>query len=379
MRYKNIIVVAVIAALITASTITTAQTPEPRDEYPEPLVGMAGVFRIRVPLLNVDKAIELAYTIRNLTYDLFQWEIKYNVTAARVVLERGDMFLNRSLELRETAPRRAAVFAFVAAVHYSHAPALANPVLGKVIRANLGENYTITEQTVQAVINVAGELRELLVNAIDYASSIGVNTSLPETLLARGDEKIANATSLLEAGNVTEAFMYAVSGYRTYVRAYHILVRITFIEYIREVVAVPEEELTKKLLEERAPVAQIAAEKLPVWVREHVKAKIEKGEIRNMREIAEELNKTALAIREQLRTRERENLENAIKRILERHGVPSNIITDQELRQIIESAWREGKRGTELAQHVLQAIRDKIYERLGQYVPIPTPPIRRGR
>jgi len=377
MEYKKIILVLVITALIITPVPTMTQTPEPRDEYPEPLVGMAGVFRIRAPPLNVDKAIELAYTIRNLTYDLFQWEINYNIEGARVQLEIGDMFLNRSLELRETAPRRAAVFAFVAAVHYSHAPPLANPVLGKVIRANLGENGTITNQTVQAVISAAGELRELLVNAIDYASNIGVNTTLPETLLARGDEKIANATSLLEAGNVTEAFMYAVSGYRTYVRAYHVLVRITFIKYIREVVEMPEEELTKKLLEERVPAARIAFEKLPEWVREHVRAKIERGEIKSFNEVASELAERAIAMREQVRLRERENLVHAIRRILERQGVPSGVITDEEIREIIENSWNEGKRGVDLVRQVLQIIREKIEERTGRSINIPTPPIRR--
>lgn len=364
-EYRRIAVVALLVLVLTAPLVV-AETPEPRDEYPEPLVSIAGVYKIRALVLDVNKTIEMAYTIRNLTYDLFQWEIKYNITAARVLLERGDGFLRRALELKDTAPWRAAVFAFVAAVHYSHAPALANPVLGRVIRANLGENATITEQTVQAVINVSSELRELLVEALEYAKSIGVDTSISEALLARGDAAVANATSLLAAGNVTEAFMYAIRGYRLYVRSYHALVVTTFAKYTREAAT------ARELVEERVPVARVALEKMPKWIREHVRAKIEAGEIKDMKDIASELASRAVATREQLKLRERENLEKAIKRMLERHGV-SGAVSDQEIKSIAEDAWREGKRGVDLAQQVLNRVKEVVANRTGTTIPIPTP------
>jgi hypothetical protein len=377
-EYRKIAVIALVALVLTAPLVVVAQTTEPpRDEYPEPLVAVAGVYRLRSLLLDVDKAIELAYTIRNLTYDLFQWEIEYNVTAARIQLERGDGFLNRSLELKDIAPRRAAVFALVATIHYSHAPALANSVLGKVIRANLGENYTVTDKTVQAVINVSQELRGLLLNAIAYAQDKGVNTTLVEALVEHGDERIANATSQLEAGNITDAFMYAVSGYRVYVRAYHLLVRLTILKYLRDVVG---EELTKGLLEERVQIAKVAVGNLPVWVREHVRARVERGEIKSIKEIADELTDKAMSIREQARERERVNLETAVRRILDRSGVPSNIITDQEIRQVVYSAWNQGKRGTDLAREVLETVKELVRNRTGRDINIPTPPMRvRGK
>lgn len=378
MEYRKILVVALVIVLLLAPAVSLAetQTPEPRDEIPEPLV--AGIYGLRLPIilsLGVDKAIELAYAIRNLTHDLFQWEISYNITAAKVQLARGDASLNISLELKDTAPKRAAVYAFVAAVHYSHAPALANPVLGRVIRANLGENNTITEQTVQAVINVSQELRGILSDALEYAESINVNTTLAEILLAKGDEKIANATSLLEAGNVTVAFRYAVSGYRLYVRAYHLLVKMTFAKYIKELI---EENFSGVLAEEKISAAKIAVEKLPGWVREHVKVKIEKGEIKSFSEVVKELSEKAVAIREQLRMREKENLKIAVKRILEREKVPGEIakIIEQELGEIIEKLHRGGVRGLDLAQQILQVLRERVAERARIIIKIPTPPVR---
>jgi len=370
MKYKEVVVIALLTAILVSPVLAVAQT-EPRYQYPEPLVSVSGIYRMRTLVLDVDKAIDLAYTIRNLTYDLFQWEIRYNVTAARIQLERGDWFLNKSLELKDTAPRRAVVFALVATMHYSHAPALANSVLGRVIRANLGENYTITDKTVQAVINVSRELKELLLGAITYAQDKGVNTTLVEVVMELGDEKISNATSLLESGNVTEAFKYAVSGYRMYVRAYHLLVRLTILKYLRDVIG---EEPTKGLLEEGVPVAKVAVEKLPDWVKEHVKTRVEKGEIKSLREIADELTNKTMSIREQIREKERENLENAIKRILDKSGVPSNIITDQEIKQVINTAWSQGKRGTELAQKVLETIKEQVKSKIGRDINIPTPP-----
>lgn len=376
MEYKKILALTIMAILLLAPIISFAetQTPEPRDEVPE--VPVAGVFKLKLPViltLSVDKAIELAYTIRNLTYDLFQWEIKYNVTAAKIQLERGDVFLNKSLELKDTSPKRAIVFAFVAAIHYSHAPALANPVLGKVIKNNLGENNTITEQTVQVVINTSRELREILLNATEYAKSINVNTTLIEALIVKGDEKITNATSLLESGNITDAFRYAVSGYRLYVRAYHLLVKATFAKYIKELV---EESFSNILVEEKVPPAKIAIEKLPGWIREQVKVKIERGEIKNLNETIKELSEKVNVIKEQVEIREKENLKIIVKRILERAKVPAGVISDKELEEIIENLWSKGVRGLDLARQVLQGVREKVIEKAKITIHIPTPPVK---
>jgi len=379
-EYKRILALAVLTTLLLAPIVSLAETPtpEPGDETLDLLLGGAYGLRLQIILsLGVDRAIELAYAIRNLTYDLFQWEIDYNITAARVQLMRGDVFLNKSLELKDAAPKRALVFAFLAAVHYSHAPALANPVLGRVIRENLGENNTITEQTVIAVINVSNELREILLDALNYARSIDVNTTLAENLLAKGDERLNNASSLLEAGNVTIAFRYAVSGYRVYVRAYHLLVKMTFAKYIKELV---REGFSSVLVIEKIPVAKIAVEKLPVWVREHVKAKIERGEIRNLNETIRELYEKATATRDQVRTREVENLKIAVKKILEEKRVPDEVMKsiEQELEEIIKSLQQEGVRGLELAQRVLQVVRERVSERVKIIIRIPEPPVKRG-
>ncbi|MEM4440818.1 MAG: hypothetical protein QXS14_05045, partial [Desulfurococcaceae archaeon] len=294
MRYLGLVVVAVVAIGLMVPLVVAAEEEPPR-ELPELVTVRGGWARFKPIVLNYTVAVELAYVIRNLTYSLYTWEVSYNVKAAEVHLGKADNFLSRALELGETAPRRAAVFAFLAAVHYSHAPALANPVLGKVIDENLGENYTVTEQTVEAVVSVSGELREILVNAVEKAKEYGVNTTLAEKLLALGDARIENATQLLMEGNVEQSFRYAVSGYRAYVRAYNALVRTAFTKYVREA----EAGLVRGLVEQVKPPARALLPHLPVRIREMVRERVEAGQLVSISEVVRVAREHAERVREQ--------------------------------------------------------------------------------
>lgn len=353
MRNQAIAVVAVATMLLAVlgATVPLVVAQEPPREMPEVEVYARGGWARFKAALNYTAALELAYAIRNLTYDLFQWEIKYNVTVARVQLDLGDKFLQRAINISERSPKLAAVFAFVAAVHYSKAPALANPVLGKVIRSNLGENETITEQTVSAVISVSGELRELLSRAISKAEEYGVNTTAVAKLLELGDSRLQNATSLLKAGNVTDAFRYAVSGYRIYVRAYATLVKATFAKYAKEVTA-----------EAAVPPAKAILPLLPEGLRKVVESRVKAGEITKVRELVEAVRDEAEKVREQVRYMEKEKLKQVLAEKI-KSTVGQNFTKVVE--GIVEQAYKEGYRGVELARKVIEAVREKLAEKVG--------------
>ncbi|MEM4037699.1 MAG: hypothetical protein QW700_07915 [Desulfurococcaceae archaeon] len=383
MKYMGLLAIALLATLLITpiSAVIVAQEVPSEEARNMPEIETAGRWgKLKIGLLlnvSLEKALELAYAIRNMTYDLFQWEISYNITAANVTLTRGDKFLEKAISVAETEPRKAVVYAFVASIHYSHAPAFANPVLARVIRANLGENDTITEQTVNAVISAAGELRGLLVNAVEYAKSRDYDTTLAEKLLVIGDERVANATSMLAEGNVTAAFRHAVSGYRFYVRAYHALVRSVYVKVIGEV----EGTLTGSAVEYSEPPARTILEVLPVQVRELVRARIQRGEIQKVSEIVKEIEEKVGEVRERIKLVEKENLKQALIRIMEmvreRAGKAVNI-TVKELEDIVEEYYSKGYRGTGLAKKVIEQLSERVSE-LKNVMKIPQPPARLSR
>lgn len=373
---------APIATLVIAQE-TVTPTSEPDRDMPIFVVS-GGWGRLKVGfLLNIsyEEALNLSYIVRNLTYGLFEWEIGYNITAAEVQLEQGDKFLNKSLEVSGESPRKAAVYAFVAAIHYSHAPALANPVLGRVIHENLGENDTITEQTVRAVNETAYELRGYLVDAISYASGLGYNTTVAESSLVNGDEKLSEVENLLNQGNVTSAFRSAVSAYRIYVRAFSVLVKTVVAQFMREQVR----PLTAVLVEFKEPPAKKLFSVLPVQIRDMIKERVKEGELKSMGEIIKVIRDEAMKIREQLREREKENLKIVVKnmvRNLEKEFVNVNV-SDEDLDKLIENYYAQGYRGIDLAKKVFTELayrlQEQARERVMQQLNPPPRPMSRGK
>ena len=371
----------VVIGLIMSIMPVVAETPPPK---PEPVVeedlevelSGLGYLKTRM-LLNISLPvmIDLAYTVRNLTYPLFNWEIeKYNITPAKRQLELGDRFLELALNTSEIAPRRALVFAFVAIIHYSHAPPLANAVLGKVVYPTLGENGTVTEQTVIVVVNTSSELREILVNAIEYAKNNEYNTTLIEEILVKGDERIEKATILLSEGNITEAFKYAVSGYRICTRAYHLLVKTVITQKLRQVIT------TTDMIEPRQQAFTKVVNTLPLFVKARVEEKIKRGEIRNFNETIRELVGIAQRERYATQLRERENLEQIVDKIMnevkEKHPHIRELV--EQVRLLVRSRIRElfeyrGIRGTQLAEEIMKELQLKLEERNIRDIKIPLP------
>ena len=365
MEYKYVVLVALIVLSLMPATVFAQGDASTSEVQEEPQIAFAGDLGKLKPgfltSINASDAVELAYTIRNLTYSLFEWEINYSVNSANVTLTLADKFLERAVNLSSKEPKKAVVYAFVAAVHYTHAPAYANPVLCKVVKPYL-ENDTVTPEAVNAAINVSSELRELLQSAINYTASIGYNTTLPEKLLEQGDNAIANATSLLEE-NTTVAFKYAVKGFKLYVRAYSVLVKAVFSQYTKSLFS---EVLTSEFFECPEPPVKRVKDSLPAQIQERVKAKLESGEVKNMKDVVKEVNELAEQVRERLRLMEKENLREAMERVMEtvklrtREKLGRDLNVTVNVSNIVENYFKQGYRGTALAEKVLEEVKSKI-------------------
>jgi len=244
--------------------------------------------------LTFENALKLAYDVRNVTYPLFQWEISHNVTAANVTLNLGDKFLDKALNLSSSnETRRAAVMAVVVAIHYSHAVPLAYPVVGKIIDSLFNANATSGDIT-SAVINLAQELKSILLNAVSIAEAR--NLTIPSSLnniTAIGDKLIANAQSNLSAGNITLAFRLAMIGYHTYVKAYGLLVTHIFIQDLQ---LPARHDIGMFFFHEKIGRETLVKvfEKLPEGLKEIVITKIEKGEVNETGEVVEYVREVAL-------------------------------------------------------------------------------------
>jgi len=238
--------------------------------------------------ITLDKLVELAYTVRNVTMPIVNWSLGYNVTLGLHMIKLGDRFLANALN--ETNSSRAKAFALVAAIHYSHALAAAYPLLGRVIRENLGENNTVTVETVDAVINVTRELSNVLEEAISIANSYNIATPDRVNILKIDAEGLLNTSIVLKNnGYIYAAFRKAVQAYHTYMRAYGVLVKAIFMVKLN----LPrrfDEPLTPKLVMKkvRKEVMERYAERLPKWLRDSIIPKIRDGEIKSWEDLMKE-------------------------------------------------------------------------------------------
>ncbi|WP_052891683.1 hypothetical protein [Thermosphaera aggregans] len=337
-----------IASLVTPVALTADETPVENENIVRDVNVGGEAYGLYKTAIDFTEALDLAYTMKNLTYSLLQWEIENNVQVANVSLTRGDFFLGKAIELGENNTQRAIVFAIVAAIHYSHAPAFANPVLAKIIPQTLDENGTLTNATVEAVLNKADELKGLLEEAIVQVEEW--NLTVPQLVywhIERGDNLTAMAEELLET-NLTESFWHAVGGYRAYIRGFAVLVKSVFAQKIR-LAASDYEGLSNRLIVPRGLKLQllIASEKLPAEIRERIRGKIEAGEIRNFKELAQYVRNEATQLREKYRAMQID----AVAKIL------VDYIIKLELRHpVLIREWRIQQNVTELYQYCRQLV-----------------------
>jgi len=265
----KILSLTIIALLITSmvAPLTLVYAEDVSEDVPDqPVVERRG----SLENVTFEELLNLAYMVRNETYPLLDWAIEHNSTIAIRIKTRGDWFLEKAMEYRDIDERFAKAALVVAIITYSGAPVSAYQVLVITIRENRGENGTITNETVLAIHEIAGELRELVMNARDYA--LENNVSLPyivEGLILRGDYRLELSLQKLEENRTGLAFALAITGYTDYTKAYGIIVRSTIIDFIREHGAnIRNFEIEVGMINEnevRNRVERLKA-KLPTWI-----------------------------------------------------------------------------------------------------------------
>jgi len=270
MRLNLKILSLTIVALLIASMVaplTLAYAEDVSEDAPDqPVVERRGFLEN----VTFEELLDLAYMIRNETYPLLDWAIEHNSTIAVKIKTRGDWFFEKAMEYRDIDERFAKAALVMAIITYSGAPVSAYQVLVITIRENRGENGTITNETVLAIHEIAGELRELVMNARDYA--LENNVSLPyivEGLILRGDYRLELSLQKLEENRTRLAFALAIAGYTDYTKAYGIIVRSTIIDFIREHGAnIRDFEIEIGMINEnevRNRVERLKA-RLPTWI-----------------------------------------------------------------------------------------------------------------
>lgn len=348
--------VGVFPAIVQASS---------EDNAEEIVVGNGTAVLVK-PALSFEDALSLAYLMRNLTYDLFQWEISKGIVAANVTLNKGDLFLDRAIEMKDNNTRRATTFAFVAAIHYSHAPAFANPVLGKTIAPILNETGNVTPEVVNAVISLYNELEALFLSSSQYAEGQGYNTTFAKALYNVSKQFISNATSQLEAGNVTTAFRLSVAGYRHLVRAYAELVRSVFVQYLvdRNLIT-PSQPIFKGIVKG----IEKALERLPAEIRERLRARVENGEIKSVKDIIGEVRKEVQQRQEIMKENEYRFIAGILTRIATKYsGHPAMArlfrgpIYDYMYDLVREVANKTGAHGPQLLDECLHELQNRAQE-----------------
>ena len=259
------IIALLIASMIAPLTLVYAGDVS-EDAPVQPVVERRGFLEN----VTFEELLDLAYMIRNETYPLLDWAIEHNSTIAVRIKTRGDWFFKKAMEYKDIDERFAKAALAIAIVTYSGAPVSAYQVLVITIRENRGENGTITNETVLAIHEIAGELRELVTNARDYATEN--NISLPyivEGLILRGDYRLELSLQKLEENRTRLSFALAIAGYTDYTKAYGIIVRSTIIDFIREHGAnIRDFEIEVGLINEnevRNRVERLKA-KLPTWI-----------------------------------------------------------------------------------------------------------------
>ncbi|WFO74632.1 hypothetical protein J4526_05990 [Desulfurococcaceae archaeon MEX13E-LK6-19] len=181
--------------------------------------------------ISLDTALDLAYTVRAAVEPLYGWAkvqlADTNITIHEKMWERGDYFLEKAENVSEVNETLATAYAFTASVFYSRELIAAHIILGVTIRENIA-NKTLTNETVEAVLARASELRSIVHNV-----SEDLNVTIPVVfykLLNESEEKELKSRELLNEGRLGRAFSFAVRSYHDVTRAYAVLIKAIYAE-----------------------------------------------------------------------------------------------------------------------------------------------------
>ncbi len=333
-------------SISTVSSTTTTVSPTQTQEQTRAL---SESYRVEINAsLSYDKAILLAYNVRNVSYPIIEWGIKYNVSIAKAILKTGDYFLNLSKREALINKTTATVHAVVAAIHYSHAPIIAYPVLSTSLKQYAQEyNYSFT-LVIKCIINKSLELKQILLEAKKIYVELGY--TLPPDFtdkIAYIEHQINNTIKLLEENNTVYAYKQAMRTYHDLVVLYGELIKGIFAEALG---INPTEHVSERLLVKKVPVREIdiVLNKLPRHIREKIAKKIMNKE----RVCWKEFEKTMLKVTSEYREKVKEKIIGNIVGI-----IVSVIIKASQLQNETGKAIREWR----IQNQLMNAIRLREY------------------
>lgn len=223
--------------------------------------------------ITFEEALELAWIVRNETYDLFMWSDSYlsprGIDIAKKILEKGDYFLELAINTSEVNETLATAYAFVAALYYGRAPVTAYIVLGITVSEGV-VGRGVTREVVEVLLDRAAELKDLLDNAISIAESF--NVTVPNTVFILREKALSElnlSRELLDKDFIGPAFAAAVRGYHWLVRSYSMLIKATFADKL----GLKPEGLTRTIMFRKTEVRE-RVERLLNRLPRHVREKV---------------------------------------------------------------------------------------------------------
>ncbi len=318
-RILGLIIIALLSATLVSPALVIAGHPCHGDDGEKHEAVFNGLQDNTT--LTFEEVLETFYAVRNETADLLEWAIDRGSVWASRIMERGEYHYDKAMEYKDSDPRLATAHLVIATLVYARSPLTAYEVLLRTLNeTTIGENGTrrVTNETVLAVHEIAGELRELLINARDYALSINISLPLSvEIRIALGDELLDKSSEKLEENKTRQALALAIKGYRQYVIAYNIVVRKTISDMIGVSVRTWY-ELAYRLGIYRVRFKERLANfinKLPEHVKEYIKPRI--GSPENVEELKARIKELVREFKEKCM----EDIKNKITNLLTHHIV----------------------------------------------------------
>ena len=220
----GLLVVAVIALSLFTAALAPLTSASSTTNTPSSTTGN-GIDKLLSENITYDKALQIAYLVRNESMPVLNWALGYNVTLAKAIIERGNALLSEAERIASTNQTLAKHLAIRASLVFGLSPATAYIVLQKTINSNLGENRTVTNKTVIAVLKLIDEFK----NIVGKAAKIAENNSIDLPPELRINAIIANgqaetALKLLKNGFIKAALAESIKAYNTLVKSYGLII-----------------------------------------------------------------------------------------------------------------------------------------------------------
>ncbi len=298
----GILIIAIIALSLTTVAIAPLTMASNKSNTQPNVIPHNNVDKLLSENITYDKAVQIAYLVKNESMPILRWALSYNVTLAKVIIKRGDALLQQAVRAASTNQTVAKHLAIRAALIYGLAPATAYIVLQKTINNNLGENRTVANQTVVAVLRLVGEMRKLVGNVASIAENFGI--ALPpelkiNTIIADGEADIA--LKLLKNGFVKAALVESIKAYNTYVKTYGLIIvssvaeKLGFKHPVDLLTLIRRAEINpmiiKKIIDRLPPIVR---DRIMVMIKERKIAEIRIAIHREARIVAEKINHASI-------------------------------------------------------------------------------------